>query len=239
MLVADSVLGAWLLRHQGARAWRAFRQALEEGRWPGDEVAQGALVIIGGTLLLTPGFITDVIGFLLLIPISRRLVAGTLRSRIRTQVVGGPGDDPRRADPRRTRPGRRPGSAQGVFDVEVVEVRREYNAPAPGPAELSNEGRDDAGDGGEQRRDDDAGDGRDEGDGGERRGGDERRDDAAGDDRDGCDGHDAGDSDERRGGDERRDDDAGDGRNAGDGGEWRGDDAGDDDPLSRQPDDER
>ncbi len=135
LLVADSVLGAWLLRREGARAWRAFREALEAGRWPGDEVAQGALVIVGGTLLLTPGFITDVVGFLLLVPVSRRLVARTLRSRIRTQVVGGPGGDPRRADPRR---GRGPSSGQpGVFDVEVVDVRREDDGePSRGPAEL-------------------------------------------------------------------------------------------------------
>lgn len=142
LLVADSVLGALLLRHEGARAWRAFRQALEEGRWPGDEVAQGALVIVGGTLLLTPGFITDIIGFLLLIPLSRRLVSSTLRSRSRTRVVGGPGaGDPRDADPRRGR-GRSTGQP-GVFDVEVVEVRREDSEPDPGPAELGDARPDD------------------------------------------------------------------------------------------------
>jgi UPF0716 protein FxsA len=78
LLVAASLLGAYLLRVEGARTWRQFRQALAEGRWPGDEVAQGALVLVGGALLLTPGFLTDVVGFLFLLAPTRRLVAGWL-----------------------------------------------------------------------------------------------------------------------------------------------------------------
>ncbi len=91
LLVADSLLGAWLLRVEGRRAWREFRVALEEGRWPGDEVAQGALVIVGGTLLLTPGFLTDVLGFLFLLGPTRRIVAGRIRARVARGTVGGAG----------------------------------------------------------------------------------------------------------------------------------------------------
>jgi UPF0716 protein FxsA len=87
LLVAASVLGAYLLRVEGARTWRQFRQALEQGRWPGDEVAQGALVLVGGAFLLTPGFLTDAVGFLFLLPPTRKVAARWLRRFV--TVVGG------------------------------------------------------------------------------------------------------------------------------------------------------
>lgn len=133
LLIADSVLGALLLRYEGRRAWSEFRRALGEGRWPGDEVAQGALIIVGGTLLVTPGFVTDVVGFLLLLSPSRRLVARGVRARMDGAVITGGvrGDGASRGSTRgRTRPGRRHGSSpsgadEGGLDVEVVEIRRE------------------------------------------------------------------------------------------------------------------
>jgi UPF0716 protein FxsA len=86
LLLLDSLLGAALLRHEGRRTWRAFRLALEERRVPAREVADGALVIIGGTLLITPGFLSDIVGLLFLLPPTRaairpvltRFVAGRL-----------------------------------------------------------------------------------------------------------------------------------------------------------------
>ena len=74
LLVLDSILGAALLRHEGRRTWRAFRLALDERRLPAREVADGALVIIGGTLLLTPGFLSDIVGLLFLLPPSRAVL---------------------------------------------------------------------------------------------------------------------------------------------------------------------
>jgi UPF0716 protein FxsA len=137
LLVADSVLGAWLLRREGRRAWQQFRAALEEMRWPGDEVTQGALVIVGGTLLLTPGFVTDVVGFLLLLSPTRAVVSRVLRARLTPAPVQGyqavrgrrGGEDGRRSGRKRTDHG------ASVLDVEVVEVRREPtdDAPASGP----------------------------------------------------------------------------------------------------------
>lgn len=135
LLVADSLLGAWLLRREGARTWRAFREALEVGRWPGDEVAQGAMVIVGGTLLLTPGFVTDVVGFVLLVPISRRLLSRTVRSRVRARVVGGPG--PMAGGPKRRKRSTR--GTPGNVDVEVVEIRREER-PRPSDEVIEVEG---------------------------------------------------------------------------------------------------
>ena len=120
LLVTFSIVGAVLLRRQGRRAWRAFRDALAEGRWPGDEVTQGALVIVGGTLLLTPGFVTDAVGFLLLIPFTRAGVSRLIRSRLTPGPVKMFG-----AATRRTSNAGPDGVRSDTLDVEVVEIERE------------------------------------------------------------------------------------------------------------------
>jgi UPF0716 protein FxsA len=74
LLIADSVIGARLLTWQGRSAWRRFQEAVAGGRMPHNEVLDGVLIVIGGTLLLTPGFITDVLGLWLLLPPTRALV---------------------------------------------------------------------------------------------------------------------------------------------------------------------
>src|SRR5215217_8092733 len=74
LLLADSILGAMLMRAQGRAAWRRFNEAVQAGRVPAREVLDGALVIFGGALLLTPGFLTDILGLILLIPPSRAIV---------------------------------------------------------------------------------------------------------------------------------------------------------------------
>jgi UPF0716 protein FxsA len=129
LLVADSILGAWLLRHEGRKAWQQFRDALEEARWPGDEVTQGGLIIVGGTLLLTPGFVTDLVGFLLLLPMTRAVVSRILRARLTPAPVQGYQAARGKRARRRDR-GRRAAADAGsrgpdVLDVEVVEVQRE------------------------------------------------------------------------------------------------------------------
>ncbi len=93
LLLADALLGSLLLRHQGRGAWRRFNAALAERRFPGKEVADGVLIVIGGTLLLTPGFITDIAGLLLLIPPTRAIARRLLRRFTvgRFTVVGVPG----------------------------------------------------------------------------------------------------------------------------------------------------
>src|SRR5664279_192172 len=93
LLLLDALLGSLLLRHQGRGAWRRFNEALAQRRFPGKEVADGLLIVIGGTLLLAPGFITDIFGIFLLIPPTRAIARGVLRrlSIGRFAVVGMPG----------------------------------------------------------------------------------------------------------------------------------------------------
>jgi UPF0716 protein FxsA len=74
LLVADSVLGSMLMRAQGRAAWRALTEALRAGRPPAREALDGALVVFGGALLITPGFISDLLGLFLLLPPTRALV---------------------------------------------------------------------------------------------------------------------------------------------------------------------
>lgn len=95
LLLADALLGSWLLKHQGRGAWRRFNEALAERRFPGKEVVDGVLIVIGGTLLLTPGFITDIFGIFFLLPPTRALTRRLLRrytlGRITVVGLGGPG----------------------------------------------------------------------------------------------------------------------------------------------------
>jgi len=92
LLVADSVLGAWLMKREGRRAWQALTSALGTGRMPARELADAALVLVGGTLMLTPGFVTDVAALFLILPLTRPL-ARALLSRLVTRrlLVAGVG----------------------------------------------------------------------------------------------------------------------------------------------------
>jgi UPF0716 protein FxsA len=85
LLLVESALGAWLVRREGRRAWSALRTALRVGRLPSRELADAALVLVGGTLLLTPGFVTDVAGAFLVLPATRpwarRLLAALVARR--------------------------------------------------------------------------------------------------------------------------------------------------------------
>jgi UPF0716 protein FxsA len=74
ILIADSILGSLLMRSQGRIAWRRFNRTLQSGGVPAREVADGVLVIFGGALLLTPGFLSDIFGLLFLLPPTRAVI---------------------------------------------------------------------------------------------------------------------------------------------------------------------
>jgi len=106
ILLLDGFVGAAVARSQGRAAWTRFNLALAEGRVPARETVDGALIILGGALLLAPGFITDIFGFLLLLPPTRALIRGSVarlagrRVSLGWTVLGGrpapgPGTGPR------------------------------------------------------------------------------------------------------------------------------------------------
>ncbi|MFK5948642.1 MAG: FxsA family protein [Methylococcales bacterium] len=75
LVVFTAVLGAWLLRQQGFATWQRFQASLAKGAIPAYEMIEGPILLVGGALLLTPGFFTDAIGFACLIPFTRRKLA--------------------------------------------------------------------------------------------------------------------------------------------------------------------
>jgi UPF0716 protein FxsA len=87
LLVVDSILGSWLIRHEGSRAWRALREAIDSGRMPARELADGALILIGGTLMLAPGFVTDAFGILMILPFTRPLFRRLLTEVVANRLV--------------------------------------------------------------------------------------------------------------------------------------------------------
>jgi UPF0716 protein FxsA len=112
LLLADALLGSFLLKHQGRGAWRRFNEALAQRRFPGKEVADGLLIVVGGTLLLAPGFLTDIVGIFLLIPPTRAIARSLLRRFTigRFMVVGMSGGGG---------PGSRPAGASRDYDFDV------------------------------------------------------------------------------------------------------------------------
>src|SRR5829696_3241698 len=126
-LVGVSLLGGWLVRHEGGRAWRSFSGAIAEGRPPGREALDGVLVLIGGLLVLLPGFVSDVLGLLCLLPPTRRLLGRALvgwaltRGRatvVRVRSTRGPAGAP----PGPPRPGTPPGAGR-VIEGEIQPPR--------------------------------------------------------------------------------------------------------------------
>jgi UPF0716 protein FxsA len=115
LLALDSIIGAVLFRSQGRTVWRRFNTTLSEGRVPHREVIDGVLIVFGGAFLITPGFLTDVFGIVLLIPPTRALVRRVIASRIGRRVIV------------RATGTRAPGRS---YDVEGTA--RDYEAPPPG-----------------------------------------------------------------------------------------------------------
>jgi UPF0716 protein FxsA len=104
LLILDGFIGAALARSQSRTAWERFNLALTQGRVPARETFDGAMIVLGGALLLAPGFITDVVGFALLIPPTRAVFRSVVARLAKRRVAfgwaipsspGGPGRGPR------------------------------------------------------------------------------------------------------------------------------------------------
>lgn len=86
LLLAESALGAYLVKHEGRRSWQALVAALHTGQMPGRELADTMLVLIGGVLLLTPGFLTDIAGFFLILPFTRPITRQWLQHMVERRL---------------------------------------------------------------------------------------------------------------------------------------------------------
>lgn len=88
LLLAMCVLGAWLVRREGGRTWRALQSAVRQGQPPAKELTDAALVLVGGTMLLTPGFLTDLLGLFLVLPLTRPLTRVWLQTVVASRLLG-------------------------------------------------------------------------------------------------------------------------------------------------------
>jgi UPF0716 protein FxsA len=120
LLAADSLAGAWLMKSQGRTVWRRFTEAMAAGRIPTREIVDGVLIIFGGAFLITPGFITDILGFLLLIPPTRSLFRRSLQRRLELRVLPGRGRRRGRTPP--------PGGSGYDYDVDGTATEHEPSA---------------------------------------------------------------------------------------------------------------
>jgi UPF0716 protein FxsA len=115
LLAVDSMIGALLLRSQGKAVWRRFNAVLSEGRVPHREIVDGVLVIVGGALLLTPGFLSDILGVLLLVPPTRAVVRRVVVRRVTRRAAASASS-------------RRPGQPSPA-DYDVEGTATEYEPP--------------------------------------------------------------------------------------------------------------
>lgn len=136
LLILDSFLGAALLRSQGRGAWERFNAALEKRKVPAREVFDGAMIILGGALLITPGFITDVVGLCLLLPPTRAVIRRGLTALAARRVgfgwvVTGAGAARRPGAGGPSQPASPPSSS---YDVEgtATEIREPHGELDPG-----------------------------------------------------------------------------------------------------------
>ncbi|HEX3223481.1 MAG TPA: FxsA family protein [Nocardioides sp.] len=90
LLIADSIFGSWLIRREGRRAWQALTTALQSGRMPAGELADGGLILVGGTLMLSPGFVTDAVGILLILPFTRPIARRLLTRMVTRRLLDAP-----------------------------------------------------------------------------------------------------------------------------------------------------
>ncbi|AWX54858.1 membrane protein FxsA [Brevibacillus brevis] len=79
LVILTGILGAWLARQQGMQVFRMLQHQLSRGQMPTDSLIDGVLILIGGILLLLPGFVTDVIGLVFLIPYTRMIIRHLLK----------------------------------------------------------------------------------------------------------------------------------------------------------------
>jgi UPF0716 protein FxsA len=126
LVVLTAVVGAWMMRRQGFAVLMRAQRQLADGVLPVVEVFEGLCLVIAGALLLTPGFFTDALGALLLVPAVRRWLYRQVRRRIEAHVVQGPGDAGHRPA------GGRPSGP--TIEVEFEEVH-EDRPGAPGNGE--------------------------------------------------------------------------------------------------------
>ena len=87
LLIIDSLVGAWLVKHQGLGLLKRSRERLQKGEMPSDEIFSGIAILFAGALMLTPGFLTDAVGLIILIPPIRSIAIAGIRRNFRSRAT--------------------------------------------------------------------------------------------------------------------------------------------------------
>lgn len=111
LLIVMSITGAWLMKREGLGVLRRAQRQVREGRVPSREVADGFLIVLGGALMLTPGFVSDLAGMALLLPPVRAVVRPVLLGRLQAMALGAA------LGPAAAAAGRRRSRRPGAIDV--------------------------------------------------------------------------------------------------------------------------
>ena len=89
IIIFTGILGAFYARQQGVRVMTNIHWEMSEGRLPGDELINGAMLLVGGAFLITPGFLTDITGFALIFPLTRDMIKGSVTEFMRRRIERG------------------------------------------------------------------------------------------------------------------------------------------------------
>jgi UPF0716 protein FxsA len=121
LLLGSAIVGTWLLKREGLRTLRSLRTATEQGRTPAQEAVEGVFVLVGGIMMMLPGFVTDLVGLLMVLPPTRKIGARIALSRIARRLP--------------------PQVAQDLMGPARVRSRRGAGRPNPPPSRPPGEGR--------------------------------------------------------------------------------------------------
>ncbi len=127
IVLATAVLGTWLVRQQGSLAMNNIRRSFNELSDPSEPLADAAMILLAGALLLTPGFFTDAFGFALLTPAFRRAAFTFLKKRVKVQSFSYGGQSGMHGGPQR------PPSDPDIIEGEFTEVDPD-KTPPQGPS---------------------------------------------------------------------------------------------------------
>ena len=89
LVIGTGILGAYLAKREGTIAWLRIQREMSGGRFPGNELLDGFLVLIAGIVLLTPGLLTDIAGFIILFPVSRYFIRELIKKKIKKMMQSG------------------------------------------------------------------------------------------------------------------------------------------------------
>jgi UPF0716 protein FxsA len=89
LVIGTGLLGAWLAKQQGLLVWMKIQEQTSQGRLPAEQLIDGFLILVAGVVLLTPGLLTDITGFLLLVPFTRALIKVWVKNKLKKMMQAG------------------------------------------------------------------------------------------------------------------------------------------------------